>query len=201
MSDQAGFDTLGSVIRQARKNRGLSIRGAAKVAGLSEGRWRQLEAGEESRGGVVLPTRPRVTTILRIADALETNRQELCLLAGLSEHAAELASARLNPAKSSGGVDVMGERVSRGWTADEAAKRAGVAPKTWQRIEAGLPVRALTLGRVEALFRDNPLARNDLLAGSPFDEAMSALPQLSLEELRQVRAALDTAIAIRSRES
>ncbi|WP_409187085.1 helix-turn-helix transcriptional regulator [Amycolatopsis sp. VS8301801F10] len=43
-------------------------------------------------------------------------------------------------------------RVERGWTADEAARRAGVAPKTWQRIEDGVPVRSLTIAKLDNLF-------------------------------------------------
>ena len=51
------------------------------------------------------------------------------------------------------GRTIERERTKRGWTADEAAKRAGVAPKTWQRLEDGRPVRNLTLNKVDRLFR------------------------------------------------
>lgn len=50
------------------------------------------------------------------------------------------------------GRTIQRERTRRGWTADEAAKRAQVAPKTWKRLEDGKRVQGLTLNKVDKLF-------------------------------------------------
>lgn len=39
-------------------------------------------------------------------------------------------------------------RLDHGWTKEEACRGAGVTAATWTRIEAGLPVRDASLGRV-----------------------------------------------------
>lgn len=50
------------------------------------------------------------------------------------------------------GETIKRERQRRGWTADEAARLAGIAPKTWQRLEDGKMVRNKTFQGVDALF-------------------------------------------------
>lgn len=59
------------------------------------------------------------------------------------------------------GDAVKRERIKRRWTAEEAAERAGLAYKTWLRIESGRPVRNLSWERAERLL-------------GPFDEAGNA---------------------------
>jgi len=49
------------------------------------------------------------------------------------------------------GLALKRERTARGWTADEASKRSKISPKTWQRLEDGLPVRALTVAKIDEL--------------------------------------------------
>lgn len=51
---------------------------------------------------------------------------------------------------------VVRERSRRGWTAEEAAKRAKISYKTWLRIEHGEPVRNATLMKVDTLFGLSP---------------------------------------------
>lgn len=50
------------------------------------------------------------------------------------------------------GEVIKRERARRGWSAEDAARRAGVAPKTWQRLEDGKPVRNKTFESVDGLF-------------------------------------------------
>jgi hypothetical protein len=104
------------------------------------------------------------------------------------------------------------ERLRRGWTADEAARRAAVAPKTWQRLEDGLPVRKLTLLKVDQLFglpsgtaltiwqEQGDLATafgratssviddhhddgDENATGTPIDSLLEHLPELTMDEL------------------
>lgn len=46
------------------------------------------------------------------------------------------------------GQDVAAMRVQRGWSKEEAARRAGVSSITWKRVEDGLRVQDAKLGRV-----------------------------------------------------
>jgi transcriptional regulator with XRE-family HTH domain len=50
------------------------------------------------------------------------------------------------------GEIIREERIARDLTAEEAARRAKVAYKTWQRIEHGWPVRGRSLSGVDRLF-------------------------------------------------
>lgn len=50
------------------------------------------------------------------------------------------------------GLIIQEERFQRGFTAEQAAKKAKVAYKTWLRIESGKPVRNLTWNGVDRLF-------------------------------------------------
>lgn len=47
-------------------------------------------------------------------------------------------------------------RARRGWTAEEAAARAGMASKTYQRVEDGKPVRNETFQKLDRLFNLTP---------------------------------------------
>jgi DNA-binding XRE family transcriptional regulator len=75
-------------------------------------------------------------------------------------------------------------RVERGWTADEAAKRAGVAPKTWQRIEDGMPVRSLTIAKLDELF--------GMLHGISFDAYSGNIDPSIAFRSRAMKASVDT---------
>lgn len=59
------------------------------------------------------------------------------------------------------GLIIQEERFQRGFSAEQAAKKAKVAYKTWLRIESGKPVRPLTWNGVDRLFGLAPgTARN-----------------------------------------
>jgi hypothetical protein len=78
---------FGKRIEKARGS--MSTRAAAKLAGLSEGRWRQLEDGYQKLGGYVVPARPTRRTVIGIADAFGIPRAELLLLAGIEPQPAD----------------------------------------------------------------------------------------------------------------
>jgi transcriptional regulator with XRE-family HTH domain len=86
-------DELGQVISNARVSLGLSMRGAAKLAGISEGRWRQIEAGFKSSGNGVRETiRVRPATALAVADALGLPRGDVFKAAGLAPFTPEVVA-------------------------------------------------------------------------------------------------------------
>lgn len=71
MSENQWRQDVGSRIEQARVDRGLSKRAAAKLAGISEGLWRQLEEGErQAAPGVTVPVNPRDETLVLVARAV-----------------------------------------------------------------------------------------------------------------------------------
>ncbi len=74
---------LGRRIEAARVAARLSKRQAAKRAGISDGRWRQLEAGHETVRGQIYSVKTTPATIARIASALGLPLDELLELAGL----------------------------------------------------------------------------------------------------------------------
>ncbi|WP_280273433.1 helix-turn-helix domain-containing protein [Nocardia wallacei] len=73
---------LGRRMEQGRLAAGLSKRQAAKRAGISDGRWRQLEAGVETIRGKTFPVKTTPETVARIASALQQPVDELLEVAG-----------------------------------------------------------------------------------------------------------------------
>jgi hypothetical protein len=57
-------------IEAARKSLGLSKRAAAKRAGISEGRWRQITVGHMRVGGVEVPVNTKPETLEAMARAV-----------------------------------------------------------------------------------------------------------------------------------
>lgn len=58
-------------IEAARKRLGLSIRAAARLAGISEGRWRQIIAGSMRVGGVEVRVNPKASTLAAMEKAVQ----------------------------------------------------------------------------------------------------------------------------------
>ncbi|WP_110082584.1 helix-turn-helix domain-containing protein [Actinokineospora spheciospongiae] len=54
--------------------------------------------------------------------------------------------------RSAFGQELEQARKERGWSVDDAATRAGIARKTWARLEDGFPVRVSTLRDLETAF-------------------------------------------------
>lgn len=75
---------FGRAVAVARKARGLNVRQAAAEAGISEGRWRQLEAGYSLHGGGVrIPARPKTATVLAVSRVVGLDSRRAFKLAGL----------------------------------------------------------------------------------------------------------------------
>lgn len=68
-----------------RKHRGtLSMREAARRAGISEGRWRQVEAGYQNvGGGLTAPVTPRPETLAAMCRVIGADISEALQLMGL----------------------------------------------------------------------------------------------------------------------
>jgi transcriptional regulator with XRE-family HTH domain len=110
---------LGHYLREKREAAGLSIRAAARKAGFSEGRWRQLERGYQPSGGERIPANPRPSTVVQAADALGADAEEALKVAGLDADVAEvrreLEETDLAPIEPPATVAaIAGEAVSNG---------------------------------------------------------------------------------------
>jgi transcriptional regulator with XRE-family HTH domain len=82
-------EELGALIRRARHESNLSVRGAAQAAGFSEGLWRQLEKGyRQVTADVSVPTNPRPSTVRAAARAVGLDVEEALTAAGHFEEAA-----------------------------------------------------------------------------------------------------------------
>lgn len=67
----------GRVIREARENLGLTKRAAARAAGISESRWRQIESGVQKKNGREQSAVTKPETLLAIAKAVGIEPSEL----------------------------------------------------------------------------------------------------------------------------
>lgn len=91
---------FGRLLRDARETIGLSIRAAAREAGISEGLWRQLEKGQRGVGaGIVLPTNPRPSTVRAAARVVELDLARALEVAGHLEEAEEERRALADSAR------------------------------------------------------------------------------------------------------
>lgn len=108
---EEGRSAFGDFVQQCRSNTGMSIRAAASLAGISEGRWRQVEKGYQSvGGGLRVPVKPSERLVERIADALSLERDEMLDRAGYPE-AAERWRQRVTAENSEPQVQVNGGSV------------------------------------------------------------------------------------------
>lgn len=90
-SEQWAF---GRRLQAAREARDLSIRRAAALAQISEGRWRQLEAGYNVDGaGNHKPIVTTPNTILKVTRALDLNSAEMLALGGFDQDDPEVEAA------------------------------------------------------------------------------------------------------------
>jgi transcriptional regulator with XRE-family HTH domain len=79
----ADLTALGDVLERAREALGLSKREAARQAGISEGRWRQVVSGYQRQGDVMVPVNPRRATVVGMARAVGVPEDEALRAAGL----------------------------------------------------------------------------------------------------------------------
>lgn len=72
---------LGDYLRAQRGK--MAIREAARRAGISESRWRQLEAGvQKMAGGIEVPVHPRAETLAAMCKAISADVRTALELAG-----------------------------------------------------------------------------------------------------------------------
>lgn len=77
---------LGALLEQARARKNLAKREAARRAGISEGRWRQVVTGVQKAGpGKTIPVRYRANTVVAMARAVEVPVDQALHAAGFSE--------------------------------------------------------------------------------------------------------------------
>jgi hypothetical protein len=67
----------GAAIQRAMIRERLSARQAAPLAGMSEGRWRQIVSGYQSVGGQHLPVKAPAATLARMAQAVKLTPEDL----------------------------------------------------------------------------------------------------------------------------
>jgi transcriptional regulator with XRE-family HTH domain len=88
----------GALITGALRNSGLSAREAARRAGISEGRWRQITSGYQVvSAGVYAPVRGPAATLARMASVAGVTPARL-EQAGRADAAAVLAASSANDA-------------------------------------------------------------------------------------------------------
>ena len=66
-----------ALIEAARKRARLSVREAARQAGLSDARWRQITSGYQSVSGSHIPVKAPADTLARMAQVLHITAEEL----------------------------------------------------------------------------------------------------------------------------
>lgn len=120
----------GRLIEQARVAAGMTKRGAAKAAGISEGRWRQIVSGIQRAGGVDLPVTTKPETLTSMANAVGADPRRVLEAAGFAEasgrvdvHAIVIGHADIAPTalESASDAELLAEiarRLGRGRTSD-----------------------------------------------------------------------------------
>jgi len=224
-SAEAPPGDLGMLLRDARLAAGRSIRAAARVANLSEARWRQLEAGYELRDGHQLPARPKPATVVQAADAVGVDADAALKAAGLDD---------VDPAavRASGRTEAVDDRIVAppltdenfwtmfGWRVSTARDDAGISQVGLARALAdqGLPYHQATIYKIETGQRKVPanelvplaqalgvtvdmlLGRgpdDDRAAAATIDRLVYLVRSANVAELQRLRDVVDTALAIR----
>lgn len=101
---------LGELLERARGS--VSQRHAAAIAGISEGRWRQVVTGIQKAGrGVEVPARPRRTTVIQMARAVGVPVNQALEAAGFEPEPVE--RLKMTPAEFRTLLDMMRERLDR----------------------------------------------------------------------------------------
>jgi transcriptional regulator with XRE-family HTH domain len=67
------WHSVGTALQHGRIRLGISMREAARRAGLSDGAWRHLEAGQKTSYGVIILPNPRTENLIAAARAVEIN--------------------------------------------------------------------------------------------------------------------------------
>lgn len=102
----------GRLIEEARGS--LSKRAAAQLAGISEGRWRQIVTGvQKAGGGVEIPVNPRPETLVAMAEAVGADVGRVLEAAGLRAPAPRPLPASRGPLSAVPNADLINEVAQR----------------------------------------------------------------------------------------
>ena len=122
----------GRIIEAARGK--VSARQAAKAAGVSEGRWRQIVTGVQKAGrGIVLPVNPRTETLIAMAAAVGADIDAVLRAAGVDPIEADAALIEASTPASgitSYSNDDLLEEILRRMTTEESESDGNSAPST-----------------------------------------------------------------------
>jgi transcriptional regulator with XRE-family HTH domain len=139
MSDTSPWP-LGPALEQARTSRGLATREAARIAGISDTQWRNMERGYELRKGNKIAVSPRADTVERAARVVGLNVEQALRLAGLEVSLPDLAEHDTGPDLSAVDLDdLLGELRRRAVGAVRAATEEDIS--TNPRLITGPPRR------------------------------------------------------------
>jgi len=89
MTTTRDLTPYGRIIEAARGK--VSVRAAAKRAEISEGWWRQVVAGVQKAGGILIPVNPSDTTLVAMATAVGADVEAVLRAAGYAPD--EISSA------------------------------------------------------------------------------------------------------------
>lgn len=126
----------GLLIKRAQTAARLSQRAAAKRAGLSEARWRQLVAGFQLVSRTKVPVRSPDETLARMARAVGVTAEQLAAAGregaatALRESEAEAARRRPGPAQVPAAAEAGRNRVDERWPLVEAVLRQALTGLT-----------------------------------------------------------------------
>jgi hypothetical protein len=116
--EAAAKSPLGELLALHRGN--TSVRKAAARADISEGRWRQIEAGYESKGGMRLPVNARPETVAAMARAVGA---DVSVALKLAEHDPGEYPELLDPASAeASGDDPVRDAIATTRRVDAAAR-------------------------------------------------------------------------------
>lgn len=88
---------VGETLKAAREGLALSKRKAAERAGISESRWRQIEAGIQYKNGVAEPAATSAETLVKMARAVQTDPVPLLEAVGFPPTAVDLVAPASEP--------------------------------------------------------------------------------------------------------
>lgn len=113
MADRT-LTSLGALLERARTEvLRISAREAARRAGLSDARWRQVVTGVQTKAGATVPVRPSARTVVAMALAVRVDPVAALPLAGYDgvspASVAEMVAERIRPAEPDLGGDLAAE--------------------------------------------------------------------------------------------
>jgi transcriptional regulator with XRE-family HTH domain len=150
MTERPDVPPEGALIKAALAAARISQREAARRAGISDTRWRQIVSGYQAVGGEKVPFRSPDETLARMAHAVNVSPEQL-EAAGRAESAAALRTiqAERRNADSASLPANSQARVDERWHMLEASlrqARVGLSPKEYRTL----------LGLINVFFAQNP---------------------------------------------